>query len=263
MNSKSLLTQTTLFPAHNTQPIIVTGLIDSGCSARAFADRNIVLKNNIKTFPLPRPRVLLLADGKPADTITDYFVAPTMMGSHQELCLFFITTLSKNTPLIFGLPWLQRHNPIIDWARMTIAFASSYCQAHCNRVIEDRPPIAPIIADPPRDYHDLPIAGEPVLGRNSTYQPPSVEDVDDHDDDEPCPSRDGHDLYISEEFTAGRNAYRTYAPESSRDPEHRGQIIPNESPLKILPAKKISLRRVQNRRPKTLPPPVSLTECYN
>jgi hypothetical protein len=42
MNNKSLLTQTTLFPVHNTQPIIVTGLIDSGYSARAFADQNIV-----------------------------------------------------------------------------------------------------------------------------------------------------------------------------------------------------------------------------
>jgi hypothetical protein len=127
MNSKSLLTETTLHLAHITQPIIVTGLIDSGCSARAFADHDTIAKYNIETFPLPRPQILLLTDGKPTDAITKYFVAPTAMGTHQELCLFFVTSLSKNTPLIFGLLWLQRHNPLVDWTRMTIAFASPYC----------------------------------------------------------------------------------------------------------------------------------------
>ena len=142
---------------------------------------------------------------------------------------------------------------------MTIAFALPYCQAHCNLVTEDCPPIALVIADPPKDYHDLAIDGEPVLARNSIYQPPSVENVDDHNS-EPHPGTDGHDLQIPEELTAGRNSYRTYAPDIQGAPEYKGQMIPNQPRLKPLPARKISQRRVQNSRPK---PPALPSGVYN
>jgi hypothetical protein len=151
INSKSLLTQTSLFLAHSDTPVTMTGLIDSGCSARAFANRNTVIKYKIATTTLPRPRSLLLTDGKPADTITEYFIVSVAMGHHRELCLFFVTILSRNTPLIFGLPWLQRHNPSIDWTKMTITFTSPYCQTNCNqlRTLGNYFPVAPTIPDPP------------------------------------------------------------------------------------------------------------------
>jgi hypothetical protein len=146
VDSKSLLVQSTLFPAHPI-PIHVTGLIDSGCSARAFADRNLVNLRGIKTTPTPKARSLLLANGEVADSITEYFIAPVSIGAHDELCLFFVTSLSPDTPVIFGLPWLQRHNPVIDWSHMSLTFTSTYCQAHCNR--PGLSPSAPTIPDPP------------------------------------------------------------------------------------------------------------------
>jgi hypothetical protein len=224
INSKSFLTETVLFPVQSPLPISMTGLIDSGCSARAFADRNTIAEHNIKTTPLPRARALLLADGKPADTIKDYFIAPVAMGSHTELYLFFVTTLSKKTPLIFRLPWLQRHNPSIDWTQMTMVFNSPYCQAHCNHPEPGhRFPRAPVVHDPPSDYHDLPIAGEPRTIRKSSYRSPSVEDVEDNELN--LDAAGALPLKIHDELIAGRNVYRMYAPYVPGGPEHRGQML--------------------------------------
>ena len=33
--------------------------------------------------------------------------------------------------LIFGLPWLEEHNPHIDWRDRTMRFASEHCYANC------------------------------------------------------------------------------------------------------------------------------------
>jgi hypothetical protein len=148
----------------------MTGLIDSGCSARAFADRDTINKYNITTLPLPYPWALLLADGKPTDTITHYFISPIAIRDYRELCLFFLTNLSKNTPLIFGFPWLRYYNPSIDWSQMSIAFTSPYCKTNCNQAQTlENPPLAPIVADPPSDYHDLPIVRELIQAHRKQY----------------------------------------------------------------------------------------------
>jgi RNase H-like domain found in reverse transcriptase/Reverse transcriptase (RNA-dependent DNA polymerase)/Integrase zinc binding domain len=192
VGSKSLLIQATLVPAH-TDPIEVTSLVDSGCSARAFADRSFVKTRNIATQPTPTKRALLLADGKAAGSISEYFIAPILIGLHKELCLFFVTDLSPDTPIILGLPWLQRHNPSIDWSSMSLTFTSPYCHNFCcPQGVQNAS--APVLPDPPSDYHDLPIPGEPArrvsfdlptpgkpARRVLSYQPPTVKDSEDDD----------------------------------------------------------------------------------
>ena len=37
---------------------------------------------------------------------------------------FYVTTLGDQN-LILGLPWLEKHNPIIDWTEKTLEFQSS------------------------------------------------------------------------------------------------------------------------------------------
>lgn len=130
-------------------------------------------------------RTLLLADGRPAGTtVNRYFTAPVQIGNHEEICLFFVTRLGKENPVILGLPWLQRHNPSIDWSQMSVKFTSEYCQTNCCPPWLD--PRAPCVPFPTKSFHDLPIPGEPRL-RKVTYHAPSVEEVDDEDLPKPPP----------------------------------------------------------------------------
>ena len=92
-----------MFPAHESS-FDVTSLIDSGCSGKAFADRSFVINHKIHTQTLPQRRELCLADGKVADIITEYFIMDIAIRLHCETWLFFVTKLSPNTPIIFGLP---------------------------------------------------------------------------------------------------------------------------------------------------------------
>lgn len=90
---------------------MVKGLVDSGCTARAFISKELVLQYNIPMIQIPIRRTVLLADSISQGMITHYVILPTAVGEHQEWCLFFITRLSADTPVIFGMPWLKRHNP--------------------------------------------------------------------------------------------------------------------------------------------------------
>jgi hypothetical protein len=136
-------------------------------------------------------------------------------------------------------PWLQRHNPSIDWTKMSITFTSTYCQVNC--VPANLPPNqfiqAPTIPDPPHSFHDLPIPGEPTLPAYSRpphaanrfneinvtskparstqsasirYHPPSVED----EPECPLPEQPLYspEMVIPDELTPGRPHYRTYGP---------------------------------------------------
>lgn len=47
-------------------------------------------------------------------------------GNHNEQIPFF-TFPSPDNPLILGYPWLQKHNPHIDWAGKKIASWSLFC----------------------------------------------------------------------------------------------------------------------------------------
>jgi len=123
IDSKSLLVQTTLFPAHG-NPFNVRGLADGGCSRWAFIGKKLVQDHKLPTQPTPYPRTLFLADGKTADIITEYIILPISIGNHNEYCLLFVTNLADDTPVIFGLPWLKRHNPHINWATTSLTFNS-------------------------------------------------------------------------------------------------------------------------------------------
>lgn len=45
---------------------------------------------------------------------------------HRELLRFDIIR-SLIFPAILGIPWLQAHNPLIDWSKGEFVFSSSYC----------------------------------------------------------------------------------------------------------------------------------------
>ncbi|CAJ2511912.1 Uu.00g075370.m01.CDS01 [Anthostomella pinea] len=66
--------------------------------------------------------------GKRRNNVTE-FVAVTMeVDGHLETLLCFLTELGNENPLILGFPWLQTHNPSIDWQTCVITFCSDFCR---------------------------------------------------------------------------------------------------------------------------------------
>lgn len=55
------------------------------------------------------------------------------IAGHLEMITFDIALLGKHN-IMSGLPWLQHHNPMIQWSSGKLTFASDYCEQHCHAV---------------------------------------------------------------------------------------------------------------------------------
>jgi hypothetical protein len=55
------------------------------------------------------------------------------ISGHSEMLTFDVAPLGKHN-VILGLPWLQQHNPIIQWSNRKLTFALDYCEKHCLEV---------------------------------------------------------------------------------------------------------------------------------
>ncbi|TRX94028.1 hypothetical protein FHL15_005106 [Xylaria flabelliformis] len=115
----------------NGKSVKVPALVDTGCTALAFVDIDFVNDNAFETLPLPKPKNLLLADGKSTDPVTHFMVATLRVGPHVETLPLLVTRLGAKNPVILGLPWLKIHNPHVNWATGVFTFASSYCYRTC------------------------------------------------------------------------------------------------------------------------------------
>ncbi|KAK3552679.1 hypothetical protein QTP86_020834 [Hemibagrus guttatus] len=49
---------------------------------------------------------------------------------HFEETSFYLITSTKN-PIILGFPWLQRHNPHVDWRERELTHWFAHCKGHC------------------------------------------------------------------------------------------------------------------------------------
>jgi reverse transcriptase-like protein/integrase-like protein len=199
----------------------------------------------------------VLADGVTSDTVTQYFIAFMSIGHHQELALFFVTNLARDNPLILGVPWLQTHNPDIDWPAMRLLFSSDHCRRNCLPPgLPTSEAYAPSIPKPRlravSSNHKPPTVEDdpdclPKLRRGQTqipYKSPTVEDCSDADTNSPSPvSINAPELQIDMTLTPGRPHYRTYRPNTDTGPECRGLMIPNRPKLRPLPTEFAAGRR--------------------
>lgn len=102
------------------ESIPIHAMIDSGCSPYGFLDDNFAHKKQIPSFALPEPRILRLADGTVAGSVSNYSVVDYRLGPIKEEVLMYRWKLD-GPDAILGLPWLQRHNPVIDWSKGTLS----------------------------------------------------------------------------------------------------------------------------------------------
>ena len=107
-------------------------MLDSGATALSFIDSSFVRKHHVPTLPLPVPRRLRVVDGRDsaAGEVTHKVLVPTYINDHYELLQAFVTDLGQHD-LILGKPWLDVHNPFVDWPSNRVEFNSTHCHRHC------------------------------------------------------------------------------------------------------------------------------------
>jgi len=105
--------------------------LDSGADANLM-DSAFAKQHNIPLVPLPMPTPVELGDGSSSSISITHQSAPiqVLIGEHVESVVFLVMSLTF--PLMLGLPWLRRHNPIINWKTMQILFDSEFCLSNCT-----------------------------------------------------------------------------------------------------------------------------------
>ncbi|KAI5448775.1 hypothetical protein NCC49_006605 [Naganishia albida] len=101
-------------------------MLDSGATGN-FINQNVVDQYAIPTDRLKNPKALSVVDGRPIDSgrVTHRTSQTQMtMDGHQEQVSFLATAIGKHQ-VILGLPWLERHNPVVNWVRRQVTWPQS------------------------------------------------------------------------------------------------------------------------------------------
>jgi len=101
-------------------------LVDSGASANLISE-SLVLSFQIPVVPKKIPYRVIMANRAVATSI-NFETLPIWLcfGSHLERISFDVMP-SLSHPLIVGLPWLETHNPEINWTSRSIDFPNCSC----------------------------------------------------------------------------------------------------------------------------------------
>ena len=137
-------------------------LIDSAAEGN-FIDSRFWRQSGLANEPLGDCLSATAPDGHLLKRITHRTVPVEMIvsGNHRERISFLLID-SLHSPIILGLPWLQVHNPQIDWQGERILGWSVECHALCLKSAESTAPMGgtevetvPDLTSIPREYHDL------------------------------------------------------------------------------------------------------------
>ena len=95
--------------------IMVKALLDSG-AMEMFMDRKMAAKYGFRLQKLERPIMVRNVDGtnNSAEAITHQVEANVYYKGHVKRMRMDVCNLEK-TDVILGMPWLQAHNPEINW----------------------------------------------------------------------------------------------------------------------------------------------------
>lgn len=110
--------------------------LDSGAAAN-FIDFDFVSLVAPSLIPLFPPIQVSIIDMTPLHAGLVKFRTPEIklvVGAlHVEFCSFLVMkNLSVN--IILGLPWLQIHNPVIDWQSQDLVSWGPQCKTHMSQV---------------------------------------------------------------------------------------------------------------------------------
>lgn len=111
--------------------ISASALPDSGCTG-TIVSASFARRHALETAVVQKPASLRLADGKMIGTMTHMAKLPTAIGGHHSEDWHWITDII-GYDVIFGQPWLERHDPTIRWSERAISLDSDYCRRNCLR----------------------------------------------------------------------------------------------------------------------------------
>lgn len=109
----------------------VQALIDSGAD-QSFIRTTLAHELGISLIALDTPMVTKALNGTHFCSIT-YVTEPVILrvsGNHVETISFYAMDNSLDD-LVLGLPWLQLHNPQVNWKNGSILTWSAHCHAAC------------------------------------------------------------------------------------------------------------------------------------
>ena len=110
----------------------IHALIDCGATGYAFVDDEFARYHSLPRYHVKTERELEGIDRRPiqSENITHMTKISLSINGHEERLPAFITHLGYY-PLVFGKPWLKRHDVSIRFATDTVIFDSSYCLNNC------------------------------------------------------------------------------------------------------------------------------------
>src|SRR5258706_4456801 len=118
-------------------------LVDSGAMGN-FIHENLVMELNLTRTPR-RPLPLMDVKGLRIGSL-EFQVKLTMrIGSHEEHLVLDVEPIGSHR-LILGLPWLEVHDPTIQWTPGPFQFNSPHCNLHCLPQPHDVFAKSPVIA---------------------------------------------------------------------------------------------------------------------
>ena len=112
----------------NKAETVTHALLDSGAMGN-FIHKELVQQLGLVRTPRP-PLPLMDVKGLKIGEIGFQVKVTIQMGAHEEDIILDVANISAHR-LILGLPWLQVHNPEIQWSSGHIQFVSQYCNTNC------------------------------------------------------------------------------------------------------------------------------------
>jgi hypothetical protein len=108
-------------------------MIDSGATGN-FISRRFVKSNGIATQEKNDGYELIAVDGSSLpDVDSETIPLPLAIQSHhEEIVLDVLDTASHD--IVLGIPWLEKHNPVIDWTKRVLRFTRCDCVIDINPV---------------------------------------------------------------------------------------------------------------------------------
>ncbi len=217
--------------------------MDSSATS-SFIDQTFVAQHNILVVKKSTPVPVEVIDGRTiASGAITHETTPLELciGKHMEKIVLNIIS-TPHHPIILGLPWLEAHNPIIDWRSRTLTFSAQRCtsqEPHAQKNTLSSPAKNPVVKNPKRVGTNSSFL-KSVMSSPAIKNPPVVRT-------KPCPVK---------------NFVKNPAQKTNHVRIFVDGVVPFYRAAKNLQVFTIHVNPANNKNPQSEPTPVKLPEKY-